>query len=145
MPNMNDNSRRILELLAQGKITVDEADQLLRAIDAAPAAEPATSQPSDGGAPKEAPRWMHITIDKPGRDGRPPKQVNIRVPLAFVRSGVKFGAMFPRMAGEPLKARLREQGIDLEKLDLGQIDAILASVGETTIDDGRSQVRIRCE
>ena len=37
---MNDDTRRVLDLLAQGKITVDEADQLLRAM-AAPAPEAA--------------------------------------------------------------------------------------------------------
>jgi len=29
---MSDEARRVLDLLAQGKITVDDADRLLRAI-----------------------------------------------------------------------------------------------------------------
>ncbi len=33
---MSDERRRVLDLLAQGKITVDEADQLLRALGATP-------------------------------------------------------------------------------------------------------------
>ncbi len=36
---MSDETRRVLDLLAQGKITVDEADQLPSAIGRTPAPE----------------------------------------------------------------------------------------------------------
>jgi hypothetical protein len=141
MPTMTDDSRRILELLAQGKITVDEADQLLRAVGA--------SAPGDGnsGESVRAPRWLKVMIDKAGKEGRPPKQVAIRVPMSLVRGGVKLGAMFPRM--EPIRRHLREQGIDvdLSKLDFAQIERVLNDLGETTIDldEGKARVRISCE
>ena len=144
---MTDESRRILELLAQGKITVDEADQLLRAVAATSVAgQPAADAPPDAG-PKPSARWVKITIDKAGKEGRPPKQVAIRVPMSLVRGGVKLGAMFPRM--EPINRHLREQGVevDLSKLDTAQLEAVLANLGETTIDvdEGKARVRITCE
>ena len=40
---MSDDTRRVLDLLAQGKITVDEADRLLRAMAAPPRAEAAAN------------------------------------------------------------------------------------------------------
>lgn len=44
---MTDDRRRILDLLAQGKITADEAEKLLNAVDAAPTpAAPAPSVPA---------------------------------------------------------------------------------------------------
>lgn len=142
MPTTTDNSRRILELLAQGKITVDEADQLLRAIDA-----PATEPPPSADAPRSSARWMRVTIDKAGRDGRPPKQVTIRVPMALVRGGVKLGAVFPQFA--PVSKALRDQGIDADfsKVDFTRIEEVLASLGETTIDvdEGKARVTITCE
>jgi hypothetical protein len=46
---MSDETRRILELLAQGKVTVDEADQLLRAIGQQPSSDAKT-------------RGMHLCI-----------------------------------------------------------------------------------
>ena len=143
-----DNARRILELLAQGKITVDEADQLLRAID------PEARQRSDGAprtpdAEPAAARWLRVTVDKAACEGRPAKQVSVRVPMAFVRGGVRLGAIFPRLAGEPVRRHFREQGLDIDfsKIDLSQIDAVLGSIGETTIDvdGGKAQVRITCE
>jgi hypothetical protein len=142
------DARRILELLAQGKITVDEADQLLRAIDGAPADQAPKSSTADGASRPPA-KWLRVTVDKAAHDHRPRKQVSVRVPMALVRGGVKLGAIVPRIAAEPLNKHLREQGIDvdLSKIDLSQIDNVLDHLGETTIDvdDGRAQVRITCE
>ena len=135
-----DDTKRVLELLAQGRITVDEADQLLRAMKE-PTAEPA--------ADARTPRWMRLTIERAARDGRPAKTVTIRVPVAFARSGLRLGAMFPHVFGPKLKEEFSKQGIDVDfsKLDLGHIETLLNDLGETTIDvnDGRAQVRIRCE
>src|SRR5262245_51918768 len=111
------DSRRILDLVAQGKITVDEADQLLRAIDST-SANAASGAPADA-VPKSAAKWLRITVDKAPHDGRPRKQVSIRVPMSLVRGGVKLGAMFPHVAREPLGKKLHEQGIDV---DLSKID-----------------------
>jgi hypothetical protein len=134
------DTKRVLELLSQGKITIDEAEQLLGAMKEG-AAEPA--------APPTTPRWMRITIDKAAHDGRPARTVNIRVPLALARSGVRLGAMFPFVFGPKLKEEFRKQGVDfdLSKIDLSDIEAAAKDLGETTIDvdDGKAQIRVRCE
>ena len=140
-----EDTKRVLELLAQGRITVDEADQLLRAMKE-PAEQPAAKTRT---AETRTPRWMRITIEKAARDGRPAKTVTIRVPVAFARSGLRLGAMFPHVFGPKLKEEFRKQGIDFDfsKLDLGHIEPLLNDLGETTIDvnDGQAQIRIRCE
>jgi hypothetical protein len=142
------DSRRILDLLAQGKITVEDADQLLRAINAAPSVPPPGPDGDSGPRPATA-KWLRITVDKQPKEGRPRRQVSIRVPMSLVRGGVKLGAMFPHMAREPLGKHLRDQGIDIDlsKIDLAQLDSVINSLGETTIDvdDGKAQVRISCE
>jgi hypothetical protein len=77
------------------------------------------------------------------------KEVNIRVPLALVRSGLRLGAIIPGIAGEKVEARLREQGldVDLSKIDPATIESMLSELGEMNIDldSGRAQVRITCE
>jgi hypothetical protein len=142
---VSDETRRVLDLLAQGKISAEEADQLLRAIGAR---EPdVSSKPDDAGRP--AARWVRINVHKPAKDGSRDKDVNIRVPIAIVRSGMRLGALIPGIAGERVAARLRERGLDVDfsKLDPAAIDAILKELGDTNIevDDGRAQVRITCE
>jgi hypothetical protein len=148
MPTANDDSRRILELLAQEKITVDEADQLLRALkDSSRPADP--GQPRPEASTKPSPRWMRVTIDRAARDGRPAKTVTIRMPLSIARSGLKLGAMFPRLAEGGFAERLREQGIDVDfsKIDPSQFDKLLDEMGEmdVDVDGGRAHLRIRCE
>ena len=41
---MNENSRRVLEMLAEGKVTVDEAERLISLVDGEPAATASTQQ-----------------------------------------------------------------------------------------------------
>jgi hypothetical protein len=142
---MSDETRRVLDLLAQGRISVDEADRLLRAIaagqphgaDAAAASDPAKR------------RWVRIAVHKPGHGDHRDKDLNIRVPIAIVKSGMRLGALIPGIAGEQVSARLRERGLDLDfsKLDAAAIDEVLNELGDTNIeiDSGRAQVRITCE
>jgi hypothetical protein len=142
---MNDDTRRVLDLLAHGKITVEEADRLLRAV-GAQARGADTSVP-----PPEPPkrRWVRIAVHKPGHGDRHEKAVTIRVPIAIVKSGMRLGALIPGLAGEQVSARLRERGLDIDfsKLDAAAIDDVLKELGETNIeiDAGKAQVRITCE
>lgn len=131
---MSDDSRRILDLLAQGKISVDEAHQLLAAL----------------GAPQGTPpRYFRIAVTKAANEWRPEKQVDIRVPIALVKSGMRLGAIIPGLAGDDLARRLRERGIDIDlaKIDQKQIDDLVKNLGEMNldIDAGNAKVRITCE
>lgn len=150
------DSRRILDLLAQGKITVDQADQLLRAIGANPSASsPSLAADSLQSAPrgsesKPSPKWLCMTIDKGVGGGGPRRKVNIRVPISVFRSGMKISAVLPQVASDAVVHRLRERGIDLQelsKLALPEFENVLGNLGETTIDidDGRAQVRFSTE
>jgi hypothetical protein len=145
---MSEETRRVLDLLSQGKTTVDEADQLLKAVaaaDAAPAESAPDAQANAGGAPK----WIRISVHKPANDRRGDKDVNIRVPVAIVKGGMRLGALIAPFAGEKVASRMRERGydLDLSKLDDAAIDAMLKDLGEMNIDvdNGKAQVRITCE
>ena len=154
---MSDDTRRILELVAQSKITVDEAQQLLAAI-TTPAAvadtAPAAADPADPNRPR--PRWMRIAIHKTGREGRRDKDVNIRVPVAVVRGGMRLGSIIATFAGEKAAQRMKDRGVeldmpaingDLSKMNGPEFDASLKTLDEMNIEinDGKSQVRITAE
>lgn len=142
---MNDYKRRVLDLLAQGKMTVDEADQLLSKLGASGGGP--ESAPLDGGA-KPSPRFVRITAHEPGKNGRPDQDVNIRVPLAFLRGGMRLSTMIPGLR-DKVTARLRERGIDIDlaKYDASSIETLLKDLGELHIDvhEGNQQVRIAFE
>jgi hypothetical protein len=134
---MSDDTRRILDLLAQGKITVDEAQRLLAAIGETASGESTAS-----------PRYIKIAVHKPASEHRGEKDVKIRVPISVMRGGMRLGAIIPGW-GERMKARLREQAIDLDlsKLDPAAFETMLRDLGEMNIDidSGKAQVRITCE
>jgi hypothetical protein len=142
---MSDETRRVLDLLAQGKITVDEADQLLRALNDQP---PRSDVPPGSDVPPAKPRFIRIHVHKPGREGREGKDVNIRVPMSILRGGMRLGTMIPGLQ-DRVSARLRERGmdIDLAKLDPAVLESMLSELGEVNIDVGGTgeQVRITCE
>ena len=140
----NEETRKILDLLAQGKISVEEAEQLMSALgDAKPGPEPAAEQP------RPEPRFLRITVTEAPNDWRPKgKTVNIRVPMSVVRGGIKLGAFVPGLA-ERWHARMHPGGphLDFSKLTPEELERVLQDLGEVTIDEdnGRKQVRIHCE
>jgi hypothetical protein len=143
---MSDETRRILDLLAQGKITVDEADQLLRAIGAGPGSTAGPNAAARGEKPR--PRYLKIAVRKPAADRGAGKDVTIRVPLGIVRSGMRLGAIIPAFAGEQATARMREHGLDVDfsKLDSATIESMLNDFEmDIESESGRKTVHISCE
>lgn len=136
---MNDESRRILEMLAEGKITVDEAQQLLRAVapDAQPAGEQASSQPE----------FLRVSVHKNANGDVREKDVNVRVPLALIKAGIRLGALMPGAVGDQVNRRLRERGLDLSKVDASSLDGILRNLGNLSIDvdGGKAQIVVTAE
>jgi len=134
---MNEETRKVLEMLSTGKITVQEAEQLLKAI-----ASP-TGSPDDK---KAEPRYFRILVNKPARDGKKAEAVNIRVPMTVVRGGLRLGALFPGMLGKKKIQLDNGTELDLSKATYTDLEAMIKDIGELTVDvDGDAQVRIRCE
>ena len=74
---MHEERKKVLEMLAAGKITADEAERLLdrlsgNASNPASAAQPPPSSAAPGSA---KPKYLRIVVDQPGRD-----QVNVAAP-----------------------------------------------------------------
>jgi hypothetical protein len=141
---MNEEKRKILEMLSAGKITVQEAEQLLKAVEAPPQPE---SNPTNGALPNGEPHFFRILITKPAREGKKAENVNIRVPMTVVRGGLRLTALFPGIMG---KKRIHlDDGteLDLSKIHYSDLEAMIKDIGELTVDvDGDdAQVRIRCE
>jgi hypothetical protein len=132
---MSLETRKVLDMLAEGKITAADADKLLEKLQAS-TADPA---PPEAAAAAQTLRTLRIVVDEPGR-----KQVNIRMPLSFVRSGAALVGVLPR----PVTEKLKERGIDLGALCDASGDDLLAVLRNLHLDvdkgDGKT-VRIFCE
>jgi hypothetical protein len=134
---MSEETRKVLEMLSSGKVSVQEAEQLLQAV-VAPGA------PADD--KKVEPRYFRILVNKPAREGKKAEAVNIRVPMTVVRGGLRLGALFPGMLGKKRIQLDNGTEVDLSKVTYTDLEAMIKDIGELTVDvDGDAQVRIRCE
>ena len=133
---MSEETRRVLEMLSQGKVTVDEADQLLRAVSAPGAESSGDKRDAAGATGKPAPRFFRVTVSQPGKNGGTTETVNVRVPMSVVRGGLRLGALIPGIMGERTQQRLREKGVDIDfaKMDYNSLEALLKDLDELTVD-----------
>jgi hypothetical protein len=135
---MSEETRRVLEMLSQGKVSVQEAEQLLHAVSAA------AGHVSDDR--KVEPKYFRILVNKPAREGKKAETVNIRVPMTVVRGGLRLGALFPGMLAKKKIQLGNGNELDLSKVTYSDLEAMIKDIGELTVDvDGDEQVRIRCE
>jgi hypothetical protein len=135
---MSEERRQVLEMLSQGKINVQEAEQLLQAV---------VSPQEASGDRKVEPRYFRILVNKPAREGKKAEAVNIRVPMTVIRGGLRLGALFPGMLGKKKIQLDNGMELDLSKITYTDLEAMIKDIGELTVDvdGGDAQVRIRCE
>ena len=133
---MSEETRQVLEMLSQGKVSVAEAEQLLSAVKSA----------GDADEKKAEPKYFRVQVNNPARDGKKAETVNIRVPMTVVRGGLRIGALFPGMLAKKRIQLGNGTELDLSKVTYTDLEAMIKDIGELTVDvDGDAQVRIRCE
>ncbi len=147
---MNEEIRSILTLLAEGKISVEDAHQLMEAVHRLGAQSrqlPGVSAERPRPPAPDAPvQFLRVKVNKAANDFRPEKEMNIRVPVSLMTSGMRLGAIIQGFGGARVQEKMRERGIDLSQLDGARLNEILRK-GELLLDldDGKSHVQVSCE
>lgn len=88
----SDERLKVLTMVQEGKITAEEAVQLLEALDESAETRRKTPQPPVAPVyPGRSGRWlqMRVTDTDTGK-----VRVNVRLPLGVVKSGLKMGMHF---------------------------------------------------
>lgn len=132
---MSEERLRVLNMLAEEKITVDEADRLLRALGESPSAGAYNPRTPAAGTPK----FLRVVVEEGGK-----RTVNVRVPIALLRSGMRLAAVLPDSARDQVDKALGKGGLKLENLPAEEIIEALREL-DVEIDDDGKQVRVRCE
>src|SRR5262245_37262510 len=112
---MNEQRRQILQMLAEGKITPDEAERLIDALEG----EQPESPPGATPRPKTRPKYLRVMVssaDNFGGDG--PGRVNVRVPLQLLRAGVRLTSLIPPQALAQVNAELQKSGVPIDLTQL---------------------------
>lgn len=143
---MNDDRRAILEMLAQGKITADEAERLIAALEkSGPAASPSPAgQPGRTGAPK----YLRVLVDTDD-PASGPTEVNVRVPISLLRAGVRLGSIIPPQARDRLNAELARNGapFDLNQVRPENLEELVDQLNDlmVNVEQEKTKVRVYCE
>lgn len=143
---MNEQRRQILQMLADGKITADEAERLIDALDREQPALP----PGSALRPKSRPKYLRVVVSSPdnfGGDG--PGRVNVRVPLQLLRAGVKLTSLVPPKALTQVNEELRKSGvpIDLTELKPQYIEDLIEQLDDVSVDVDQPETKVQmfCE
>lgn len=151
---MNEERRAILEMLAGGKITADEAERLLAAL------EPRTTASGGGsataaGATKPRPKYLRVVVEADetmtGLKGGP-TVVNVRVPMQLLRAGVRLAGLIPVQAHDQLDEAFSKHGvpITLSQIKPENLEELIDYLEDLTVDvDGKdgntTKVKVYCE
>jgi hypothetical protein len=134
---MSEETKKVLEMVAEGKISASDAERILEKLaGSAPSTSAQKEEAPDSSAKK--PRFLRIVVDKPGQD-----QVNIRMPLSFAQSGRGLLAVLPSRVSE----KLTELGIDVAALGSKNCEDWAQSLenADINVEKGDKKVRIFCE
>ncbi|HXS06053.1 MAG TPA: hypothetical protein VN723_04625 [Rhizomicrobium sp.] len=136
---MNDNRRQILDMLAQGKITSDEAERLIAALER-----------SDAPASRTAGNFKYLRVLVDANDPLDgPTKVNVRVPMQLLRAGVKLTGVIPDRARDQVNEAMRKEGIifDINKLTPDNLEEMIEQLRDLTVDvdNASAKVRVFCE
>ncbi len=143
---MNEQRHQILQMLAEGKITADEAERLIDALEREQPESPLGVAPQ----PKPRPKYLRVVVsseDNFGGDG--PSRINVRVPLQLLRAGVRLTSLIPPQALTRANAELNKSGvpIDLTELKPQHIEELIEQLDDVVIDlaEPDAKVQVFCE
>ena len=138
---MTNDRKKILEMLAEGKISADDADRLLAKIQGDRKEDPPEDSTEDAGRTTVQRPLKYLRVLVNSEDG---DKVNIRVPMGLVRTGLMLTTMIPVAASDELE----KNGVDLSGLSSLDGEELVEALRELNVDVDSSNgdtVRVFCE
>lgn len=139
---MNEDKKKILDMIQAGKLTAAEGLELLEALedggqDAMPAASPRLTN-----------RFLRVRVDNTKA------KVNVNIPLGILKATSKLVTMGMGFIPEDARQEMQKKGIDISKIDFeelvglidqGLVDGKLVDVDADDPVDGRTKVEVYVE
>lgn len=148
---MSEDRARILNMLAGGKISAEEAERLLDALDTrtekptGAGAEAASAEPAIKGDPtpllNALPKYLYVKVNSVDGD-----KVDVKIPLTLVRSGLKLTSLIPPQAMDQITEQMTEKGISIDfgNLKPEDIDDLIQSLREMEVNvDSKNGDKVR--
>jgi hypothetical protein len=133
---MNENQKKILEMLEQGKISTDDAYRLINAVEGERGGREKTEKMETDTRVK--PKYLRVTVT-PGEDHTDPNhadRVNVRIPMSLVRAGLKLTSLIPPETLDKANTALRDKGInfDVRNIKSEDLESLIVAIGDMQID-----------
>jgi len=150
---MNEHRRQILQMLSEGKISADEAERLLSAMEAPPSFR-TFSDAGSSAEGKPRPKYLRVQVDSEDDAGHGgPTKVNVRVPMQLLRAGVRLAGLIPAQALRSANLAMEQKGIpiDLTQIKPENLEELIEQLNDLTVDvdqkDASAKVKVRvfCE
>jgi hypothetical protein len=158
---MNEDRRQILEMLAAGKITADEAERLITALESGPgttagehAGSAAGANGGNAGHAKTRAKYLRVLVEAdPEMTGlKGPTSVNVRVPMQLLRAGVRLASLIPAQAHEHFDEALNRHGVPLtlSQIKPENLEELIDHLEDLSVDvsgsdRNKTKVRVYCE
>ena len=133
---MTENKKKILEMLADKKISIDDAYRLLSVIDTEGGGQGSTPKAEPG--IKARPKYLRVSVmpDPEKENTENVDRVNVRVPMSLIRAGIKLTALIPPEALDKVNGALKDKGInfDVRSVKSEDIEDLIEALGELEVD-----------
>ena len=135
---MNEERKRILEMVASGKITADEAEKLIGALGESQAniAEVIV---------KKNPKFMYVKVNSTDEDN-----VDVKIPLGLIRAGMRLTSLIPPQAMNHINDSMGKHGMSFDFANLKQndIEELIKNLTEMEVNvnsKNGDNVKVYCE
>lgn len=108
---MSEERKKILRMIAEGKITPDEGDRLLGAL-----------KDTDGRS-----RFLKVRVTDIGSNRT---RARIDIPIGVVKAALKLGTLFKGVIPEGQKIKIEGKEVSLDGITPEMIESIVAELGE---------------
>ncbi len=104
---MNEEILKVLEMVKEGKITPEQGEALLCAMNVGSTPKPQEKKNS----------MLRVRVDVKDPDKKEQAKVNVNVPLSLAKKAMGLVSLMPK----DVKKELNESGIDLDAIDLKEL------------------------
>jgi hypothetical protein len=148
-------------MLAAGKITADEAERLIAALESGPtttvgehSGSTAGANGSPGATVKTRAKYLRVLVEAPRQMSglKGPTSVNVRVPMQLLRAGVRLASLIPAQAHQQFDEALSSHGVPLtlSQIKPENLEELIDHLEDLTVDvdttdEGTTKVRVFCE
>jgi DUF4097 and DUF4098 domain-containing protein YvlB len=140
---MSEERMRILQMLAEGKLGVEDAEKLLQALEGKPREIESAAQSRTLDMKS---KYLFVQVDP--KEGKSSERVSVKVPLALVKAGLNITKLIPTDAQEKIQSSMHDSGIpfNLSDIDPQNYEEIMEALEQMSIDvdTDESTVKVFC-